>query len=96
MLGEVTATARGDDLIEIRPWRLHDLRRTAATTMPRLGVDVVTVERVLGHTMRGVMAVYQRYSFEQEKRRALELWASFLKGLTTARESNVVRLKMGD
>ncbi len=96
MLGEVAATARGDDPIEIKPWRLHDLRRTAATTMPRLGVDVVTVERVLGHTMRGVMAVYQRYSFEQEKRRALELWASFLKGLTTARESNVARLKMGD
>jgi hypothetical protein len=41
--------------------------------------------------MRGVMAVYQRYSFEQEKRRALELWASFLKSLTIARESNVVR-----
>jgi hypothetical protein len=61
--------------------------------MPRLGVDVVTVERVLGHTMRGVMAVYQRYSFEAEKRRALELWAGFLENLTTERKSNVVRFR---
>lgn len=90
------AIARGDDpdAATFAPWRLHDLRRTAATTMPRLGVDVVTVERVLGHTMRGVMAVYQRYSFEVEKRRALELWAGFLENLTSERESNVVRLKV--
>jgi integrase len=97
MLSEVVeeggVAARGDDPIEIKPWRLHDLRRTAATTMPRLGVDVVTVERVLGHTMRGVMAVYQRYSFETEKRRALELWADHVASLTAERESNVVRLK---
>lgn len=96
LVEEGGVAAPGDDPIEIKPWRLHDLRRTAATTMPRLGVDVVTVERVLGHTMRGVMAVYQRYSFELEKRRALELWAIFLKSLTTARESNVVRLKIGE
>lgn len=89
------ATARGDDpdAATVAPWRLHDLRRTAATTMPRLGVDVVTVERVLGHTMRGVMAVYQRHEFANEKRRALELWAGFLENLTTERESNVVPIK---
>jgi integrase len=89
------AAARGDDpdIATVAPWRLHDLRRTAATTMPRLGVDVVTIERVLGHTMRGVMAVYQKYSFDREKRRALELWEGFLENLTTERESNVVRLK---
>jgi integrase len=75
------ATARGDDsdAATVAPWRLHDLRRTAATTMPRLGVDVVTV--------------YQRHEFAHEKRRALELWAGFLEKLTTERESNVVPLK---
>lgn len=89
------ATERGDDpdCISIAPWRLHDLRRTAATTMPRLGVDVVTVERVLGHKLRGVMAVYQRHSFAQEKRHALNLWADFLANLMAARESNVVQFK---
>jgi integrase len=79
--------------VAIEPWRLHDLRRTAATTMPRLGVDVVTVERVLNHQMRGVMAVYQRHSFAQEKRHALNVWADFLTSLTAVRESNVVPFK---
>lgn len=92
------ATARGDDpdAVTIRSWRLHDLRRTAATTMPRLGVDVVTVERVLGHTMRGVMAVYQKHSFDREKRHALNLWADHVASLTMEHESNVVRLKIGE
>ncbi|MEH2626089.1 integrase [Bradyrhizobium sp. AZCC 1719] len=92
------AEMRGDDpeATTVAPWRLHDLRRTAATTMPRLGVDVVTIERVLNHQMRGVMAVYQKYSFDREKRRALELWADFLNNLTTARESNVVPLKKAE
>lgn len=89
------ATARGvdPDAATFASWRLHDLRRTAITAMPRLGVDVVTVERVLGHTMRGVMVVYQKHSFDREKRRALELWVGFLENLTTKRESKVVRLK---
>ncbi|MBR1128402.1 tyrosine-type recombinase/integrase [Bradyrhizobium iriomotense] len=89
------AAAGGDnpEEVKIEPWRLHDLRRTAATTMPRLGVDVVTVERVLNHQMRGVMAVYQRHSFAQEKRHALNLWADFLTSLTAVRESNVVPFK---
>lgn len=89
--------ARGGDPDEaiIQPWRLHDLRRTAATTMPRLGVDVVTVERVLNHQMRGVMAVYQRHSFAQEKRHALNVWGDFLANLTAKRESNVVPFAAG-
>ncbi|WP_187437401.1 tyrosine-type recombinase/integrase [Bradyrhizobium rifense] len=91
------AVARGvdPDAVTIEPWRLHDLRRTAATTMPRLGVDVVTIERVLNHQMRGVMAVYQRHSFAQEKRHALNLWADFLANLSAARESNIVKFKVG-
>lgn len=91
------ATAAGDDPdeVKIEPWRLHDLRRTAATTMPRLGVDVVTVERVLNHQMRGVMAVYQLHTFAAEKRHALNLWADFLANLMIARESNVVPFKAG-
>ncbi|WP_051462707.1 site-specific integrase [Bradyrhizobium sp. URHA0013] len=89
------AAARGADpeAVAVAPWRLHDLRRTAATTMPRLGVDVVTVERVLNHQMRGVMAVYQLHTFAAEKRHALNLWADFLANLTIERKSNIVPFK---
>lgn len=96
IIREDEAKAGGSpDAVTVEPWRLHDLRRTAATTMPRLGVDVVTVERVLNHQLRGVQAVYQRHSFDAEKRRALNLWADFLASLTAARESNVVSFKAG-
>jgi integrase len=86
------AAAVGDDpdAITIEPWRLHDLRRTAATTMPNLGVEVGVVERVLNHQLRGVMAVYQLHTFAVEKRHALNVWADFLADLVAARESNVL------
>ena len=91
------AAARGEDpgSVTLAPWGFHDLRRTAATIMPRLGVDVMTVERILGHTMRGVMAVYQLYAFDAEKARGLAVWAGFLDGLTSERESNVVPINAG-
>ena len=68
--------------LEIEPaalpeWRLHDLRRTAATGMARLGVDIAVVEKVLNHqsgTFKGIVNVYQRHSFAEEKRDALDRW----------------------
>ena len=63
------------------PWRLHDLRRTGASKMPRLGVALPVVEKVLNHTsgsFAGVVGTYQRHSFADEKRQALETWAAFL------------------
>jgi integrase len=78
---------RIDRLIEaengepIAPWRFHDLRRSGASKMPRLGVALPTVEKILNHTsgsFGGVVGVYQRHSFADEKRQALETWAAFL------------------
>jgi hypothetical protein len=46
--------------------------------MARLGVQPHVVEAVLNHrsgTVRGVAAIYNRYSYSTEKRAALELWA---------------------
>jgi integrase len=45
---------------KIDHWTIHDLRRTAATHMARLGVDEIVVERVLGHRIGGVKGVYNR------------------------------------
>jgi integrase len=61
------------------PWTLHDLRRTCASGMARLGVPPHVVEAVLNHKsgqVRGVAAVYNRYSYSTEKREALALWAA--------------------
>lgn len=59
-------------------WTIHDIRRTVATHMARLGVDDIVVERVLGHRVGGVKAVYNRYRYIDEKRAALALWAGEL------------------
>jgi integrase len=54
----------------------HDLRRTAASGMTRLGVPRLVVEKILNHSERGVAPVYDRHSYDPEKRQALELWSA--------------------
>jgi integrase len=66
-------------------WRLHDLRRTAASGMARAGVAPHVVEKVLNHisgTISGVAAVYNRYGYDREKREALETWGEYLAQLS--------------
>lgn len=60
---------------------LHDLRRTVATGMQRLGVQMPVTEAVLNHisgSRSGIAGVYQRYDYQREKRDALESWAAEL------------------
>ena len=60
-------------------WRIHDIRRTVASGMARIGVDPHVIEKVLNHKsgiISGVAAVYNRYAYENEKRDALERWAT--------------------
>lgn len=69
------------------PWRIHDLRRTAATGMANLGVLPHVVEAVLNHvsgSRAGVAGIYNRASYAAEKRAALDLWASHVAALVTA------------
>jgi len=58
----------------VKGWTLHDLRRSAATHMARLAVPQEHIERVLGHEVHGVAGTYNRYSYLDEKRAALDLW----------------------
>ena len=72
---------------ELKPWRLHDLRRTVATHMVRLGVSESVVGRVLNHAAQGVTArVYALHSYEAEKRQAFTLWADENDHATVTRE----------
>lgn len=66
------------------PWVLHDLRRTAASGMARLGINLPVIEKVLNHTsgsFGGVTGIYQRHQFAVEKRAALEIWAAHVEAL---------------
>lgn len=71
----------------MQPWRIHDLRRTAASGMARLGTAPHVVEKVLNHTsgeISGVGAVYNRYGFDSEKRTALDAWSVHVSEATGA------------
>ena len=73
------------DAINIEQWQLHDFRRTMATVMGRLRVDIAVTEMCLNHmsgTMAGVTGTYQRYDYAAERRAAMCAWASHLDGLT--------------
>lgn len=88
-----TASLPADD--EPAPWRIHDLRRTFASGCARLGVPVHVVEKALNHvsgTHSGIVGVYQRHEYGEERRRAMELWAVHLDGLLSG-DAKVVRLE---
>lgn len=53
---------------------LKELRRTAASLMVSAGVPRLVVSKILNHVETGVAAVYDRHSYDQEKRSALDLW----------------------
>lgn len=58
----------------------HDLRRTVATRLAESLGDVgdKLVKRVLGHSDGSVTAIYNRYGYVKEMRKALEQWANDL------------------
>ena len=78
-------------------WTAHDLRRTAATGMADLGVAPHVIGHVLNH--RAVTAasvtdqVYNRYSYDREKRAALDLWAAQLASIIGGAPAEVVALR---
>jgi integrase len=80
-----------DTALGISDWRFHDLRRTAASGMARIGVAPHVVEKVLNHqagVISGVAAVYNRHGYEAEKREALERWATTLSSLSSKNGSS--------
>lgn len=59
----------------------HDLRRTLRTRLAEIGIDDIVAERVLGHKLQGILAVYNRYDYAVEKRQALDRWETRLREL---------------
>ena len=76
-------------------WRVHDLRRTTASGMQKLGVRTEVIERALNHksgSYAGVAGVYQRDPMTEEVRAALELWASHVTAAAEGKRANVVNI----
>jgi integrase len=87
---------RLDHLAGVAGWKLHDLRRTAASGMARLGAAPHVVAAVLDHSpasLIGVTAIYQRHKHEAEARAALERWADHVLALAGGRTAKVVNIR---
>ena len=87
----LTTYSEGKELIDaasgVKDWWLHDLRRTMSTGMAGLGVQPVVIEAVLNHAsgqQSGVAGVYNRYAYLDEKRAALDAWATRLQEIVSA------------
>jgi integrase len=90
------AKARVDRLAGVTDWRLHDLRRTAATRLAELGVAHPVVSKLLNHSPRGVMgvtAIYNRHEYLNERRDAMERWARRIGEIVNPPPANIIALK---
>jgi integrase len=92
------AKVRLDKLCGVNGWVFHDLRRSAATVMAQLRIEPHVVEKILNHSGAGVAGpmgkIYQRYDYLDERRDALELWATTLmRIIATGSRGEVVQLR---
>lgn len=70
----IAKRAAKEGLPPMEPWTVHDIRRSVATHMARTATPQEHIERVLGHVVQGVAGTYNRYSYLDEKRAALDAW----------------------
>lgn len=68
------AMAAALDVKAVEPFVIHDLRRTMRTHLSALPIPQHVAERIIGHAQPGLIQTYDRFAFEDEKRRGLELW----------------------
>jgi integrase len=90
------AKAKLDEVSGVTGWTLHDLRRTVASGLQRLGVRLEVTEAVLNHksgSTAGIVGVYQRHDYADEKRDALARWADYVDAVVSGTKANVVALR---
>ena len=83
------ALERARSKIGLDDFRVHDLRRTAATKMEELGVPPHVISHVLNHVSVNkstiTKRVYSRYTYEREKREALDAWSARLEDIVSGK-----------
>ncbi|WP_213993812.1 site-specific integrase [Sodalis sp. dw_96] len=73
------------EVMNITDWTMHDLRRTCKTQMAKLGVAPHVSEKILGHKLTGMLAVYDQHDYVEEQQQAADLWASHIHSCSSIR-----------
>ena len=76
--------------IVMQSWTPHDLRRTAATEMSKLGFSDEIIDAILNHCKKGVIGTYNRNKYDREKQKALEAWSRKLLSITAGGKAGKV------
>jgi hypothetical protein len=77
----------------VKPWRLHDLRRSVATGMADLGIELHHIEACLNHFSghrAGVAGIYNRSSYDRVIAAALARWADHIEELVSGKKRSQV------
>jgi integrase len=77
-------------------WVIHDVRRSVASGMAKIGIAVPVIEKLLAHrsgTFRGVVGTYQRHSFLPETANAVQRWADHIDRLVGGKPAKIVKLQ---
>ena len=93
-LKKATERLRKDCEPELEQFTPHDLRRTTATELSKMGIDDTLIAKILGHKWadRSITSVYNRWQKLPEMRQALERWASRLEQIATGEPAKVVEM----
>ena len=83
----LTANQKEIGISNVRP---HDLWRSGASQMTAMGIPRLVVSKILNHADRGVTGVYDRHSYDQEKRHALGAWGQRLEEIVSGRAATAV------
>ncbi|GAM08263.1 integrase [Geobacter sp. OR-1] len=96
VVGNRKIKARKEPYFGMKPWSPHDLRRTARTNMARVGVSDEVGEEVMNHIKPGVVGVYNKYRYDEEKKVALQKWEVLLLEILKTKPENTSDIVKSD
>jgi integrase len=80
LLKRIRARIGNSEAVKAERFVLHDIRRSFVTLLAEHGYDVDLLDQILGHSRKGVLAVYQRARRMAEREQALNTWADLMTG----------------
>jgi integrase len=79
--------------LQMEPFTIHDLRRTASTELANNGFREEWIEKILSHEKEGIKGVYNRAEYAKQRKQMLQWWADHVDSIAT--ESNIVAGNFG-
>lgn len=73
--GTLSHYITSNNYFDMKRWTPHDLRRTMATGLARLGCSDEIIDEILNHEKKGVISVYNRHRYDREKKKWLRRWS---------------------